>query len=134
MYLDSFPKMYVGACVASDDVTAMSLHLNTLLGYPGMGTISGTDIITPYGALGVITASSVSNEYAWNLIIGTTPTVITFTTPLGTSSTSWAMTYTVYTTDGLVADISITNRTQYGFTVTAYEENVHFEGNAMLIG
>jgi hypothetical protein len=135
MYFDSFPRLYVGSCVEADDVVAMSTHFNDLCSYPGWGTITDSDIMVPFGTMGTTSTSGTNiNGYAWNTIIGTTPTIITFDYSLGTTGDSWAMTYTIYNSQGLVVDPIITNRTKDGFTVAADEDNVHFEGNAMLIG
>jgi len=98
------------------------------------GTLTSTNIINPPIAIAPSGNSVVTTSFAWNTIIGTAPTTIVFDTPLGTSGSSWAITYTaVNSTMDVVFVKSITNRTASGFTVDAYEDNVTFEGTATLI-
>jgi hypothetical protein len=133
MYLDTIPRVGNENCLTDEQLAAITNHINILCGYPGWGTLTSTNVINP--PVGIAPAGgSTQGPQAWNTTIGTAPTVISFTESLGTSGTSWAMTYIATTSGGDSVFVkSITNRTANGFTVDAYEDDVHFEGSATLI-
>lgn len=134
MYLDTIPRVGNGNCLTTEQVVKITEHLNSLCGYPGWGALTNTNqIIPPTGTIPNPINSSVTPQ-AWNTTIGTTPKVITFDQSLGTTGYSWGMTYTATNSNGDSVFVkSITSRSANGFTVDAYEDDVHFEGTAILI-
>lgn len=135
MYIDTIPRCGNENCLTTEEITAITEHINTLAGNQNWGTLTNINPIVPPTSGGVVTTPPATTvvPQAWNTVIGTTPTVISFNQALGTSGSSWAMTYIA--TDSLGNNVfvkSITNRTASGFTVDAYEDNVHFEGTAVL--
>lgn len=134
MVLDSIPRLYSGACVTDADVVAITGYINGLLGYPGAGVLSSDDIPVPIGVTvgGTTGGTGSTSSFAWNTSIGPTPTTITFDYPLGTTGSSWAMTYIAYDGDGNAVDITVTSRTNLGFVVTC-DSIASFEGVATQI-
>jgi len=133
MYLDTIPRVSNENCLTNAQLAAISNHINELTGYSGWGTLTNTNVITPPTSI-VVSSSSAVLPVAWNITIGTAPTIVTFDHTLGVGGTSWAMTYIATTSGGDSVFVkSITNRTSSGFTVDAYEDNVNFEGSATLI-
>jgi hypothetical protein len=133
MYLDSLPRLFSGSCVEDADVTTISLHINELLGYPNWPTIDGSDIVTYTTINGIPVATSDPLEFAWNTTIGLAATNIVFDQSLGTSGSTWGMSYIIYNALGQEVGYTISNRTKDGFTIVATEDNVHFEGTAIQI-
>lgn len=135
MYLDTIPRCGNENCLSTEQILAITNHINVICGYPSWGTLTNINsfvIPTPI-TITTPSASSTIEPQAWNTTIGITPVVIGFTKSLGVDGNSWAITYTA--TDSLDNSVfvkSITNRTANGFTVDAYEDNVHFEGTATL--
>lgn len=130
MYIDTIPRTYSGNCVTSLELTAITEHINWLLGCHTLGDLTATDIPVPGGIVISPAVTSAYDSYAWNTVVGTTPTVILFDNALGTSGGSWSMTYIAYTADGIAVDPTITDRMADRFTVKFDEEDVHFEGVA----
>lgn len=134
MYLDTIPRCGDENCLSTEQVISITNHINNLCGYPGWGTLTNINPLVVPTSVFPITASSTVEPQAWNTTIGTAPTTITFEQTLGTSGLSWAMTYTATDSEGNSVFVkSITSRTANGFVVDAYEDNVHFEGSAILI-
>lgn len=132
MYIDIIPRVGNENCLTTEETTAISEHINTLCGYPNWGTLTNINpVIIPTSATSV-TSTIVAAPQGWNTTIGTAWTVITFSEPLGNSGTSWGMTYTAVNSSLETVFLEFTNRTANGFTVRALEENVAFEGSAVL--
>lgn len=133
MYFDMIPRAATSGCITDAQLLAITNHINDITGYSNWGTLSSLTQITPptiVPPIGTVTVTT----FAWNTTIGTTPIAIVFDSALGTSGTSWAITYTATNSDGDSVFVkSITSRTANGFIVDAYEDNVHFEGSATLI-
>lgn len=133
MYLDTIPRLYNENCVTSDELESITSHIQWLLGCWTLGTLDTSDIPQPVGTSAIPSTSGNKDYFAWNTTIGTTPITITFDNALGTSGSSWGISYIIYSNiTGLILDPHIINRTQYGFTVYADEDDVHFEGTAIL--
>lgn len=130
MYLDSLPRFHTGNCVEDADVTTIALHINQLLGYPHWPVIDGSDIIATTTITGAPVPAHDALEAAWNTTIGLAPTTIVFSDSLGTSGSTWGMSFIIYNALGQDVGYTISNRTKDGFTIVATEDNVHFEGVA----
>lgn len=133
MYIDTIPRVGNENCLTTEQVSAIIEHINTLCGHPDWGTLTNINPISIPAGYTPIVASSTVEPQAWNTTIGTAPTVITFNQSLGNSGDSWGMTYTAVNQDLETVFVIISDRTASGFTARTYsDENVHFEGSAVL--
>lgn len=134
MYLDTIPRCGNENCLSTEQIVLITGHINEICGQQNWGTLTNINVLVPpidqSGTPGTINATVLPQ--AWNMTIGTSPVVIAFSQALGTSGTSWGMTYTAVNSSLETVFLTITNRTASGFTVQALENNVHFEGMAIL--
>lgn len=137
MYIDTIPRSFTGGCLDEDQLKGITDHIQWLLGCYTLGDLNSSDIpqpVDPYPP--TVTTTSTETSFAWNFTAGTIPIAVEFTDEngnplsLGTSGSTWAMTYIAYTSTGMEVDPTITNRQADGFTVSFDEDNVHFEGSA----
>lgn len=132
MYLDTIPRCGNENCLTDEQLLAITNHINKLTGHLDWGTLTSINVINPPIAISPASSATVTPQ-AWSVIAGTAPVTITFNQPLGVDGDSWAMTYTAINSDDeIVFAKSITDRTANGFTVDFYEDNVTFEGVAVL--
>lgn len=129
MYLDTIPRTYDGACLDDTQLGNITYHINELIGNYGIGNLTSTEIPTPSGIPEIILTPTPESPitFAWNTTIGVDPTRITFDIDMGSV---WGMSYIIYNSQGYVVDAHISDRDNTGFTVTADEDFVHFEGIA----
>lgn len=138
MYIDLMETYTLNACTTAYDWEAICNNINYIFGDPGLGTITSGDItgITsgtiPTSGSGGSTVTD--NEYTNVILIGTTTTVVTFPKALGTdpNGLDYAIKFTSWNSANESVGVEIIDRTNLGFSVKAYDENIWFEFTATL--
>ena len=135
MYIDMLPGAWTQLTDAQ--LKAISIHINKLLCYRNMGylTHDDTDVaVTVIGTPGPVAYTSTEDEFSGKLVINTIPQAVTFPRPIGTTGDSYQLLYSTYNSEGEFVSATITNRTKYGFMVSApYDDYAIFEWNARLV-
>jgi hypothetical protein len=132
MYIDTIPRTGNEDCLSTEELMAIVEHISWLTGCITWGGLTNINPLSPPAIVNPDPINATAVPQAWNTYIGTAPTVISFSNPLGANGEGWGMTYTAVNSLLETVFITISARTASGFTVVALEDNVHFEGTAIL--
>jgi len=119
MYLDTIPRVGNENCLTTEEVSGIIEHINSLCNNAPWGTLTNINPISPPAGSTPVVVSSTVTPQAWNTTIGTAWTVIAFSEALGTSGTSWAITYSALNSSLESVFVEIATRTASGFSVRA---------------
>lgn len=134
MYISMMPEAL--SYLTDDELKTISIHISDLLCINNLGYLTSDDtpttttiIISPPG----ISYTSYEDEYSGRLVITTTPVLVTFPKPIGTSGESYQLLGTALDSEGELVSYQVTDRSKNGFYISApYNDYAVFEWNARL--